>query len=319
MRTGFALVLAIVLGACGSDGTGGDDDTTPPDSPPVDPPDLVITSPEIEILPGQEITYCWYFRTTNAKPLAIKRWESTMTSGSHHLIMFTTMSDVQPPGKVSASNCGAGTSLASYPIWTYASQTTDGSLDMPADDGEGKPVALEIAANQAGFLQMHYINRGDASIMAQATVTGYALDEGTAYTKTAAYVTFNDKISIPAMTTGDIEAQTCNVSMASKFWLVTTHAHKQAVRTAVKDGMPMTGTTVFESTDWEHPGETRWNAPFYSFGTGRLTYECEYNNPTNRTITAGDSAQSDEMCMAAGYFFPATRPVFCYNSSSTQL
>ena len=73
MRTAFALVLAIALGACGSTGPGGGDDddtTTPPDGDvPAIPPDIKLVSPDISIDPGQEVTYCWYFRTPNTKPL----------------------------------------------------------------------------------------------------------------------------------------------------------------------------------------------------------------------------------------------------------
>ena len=32
------------------------------------------------------------------------------------------------------------------------------------------------------------------------------------------------------------------------------------------------------------------------------------------TVQTGDSAETDEMCMAVGYFFPATGPIFCLNS-----
>jgi hypothetical protein len=31
-------------------------------------------------------------------------------------------------------------------------------------------------------------------------------------------------------------------------------------------------------------------------------------------VTEGQSAATDEMCMAVGYFFPATAPKFCINS-----
>jgi hypothetical protein len=318
MRTGFALVLAIMIGACGSDGAGddggGDDNMGTPDAAPPEEPALRLESPEIDIAPGAEITYCWYFRALNTQQLAIHRWESTMTPGSHHLILFTSTTDIKSPGTVSSVNCGAGSSLSSFPTWMYSAQTTEASMSLPSDDGEGKPLAMEIAPTQSGFVQLHYNNRSDTTLKARAVINGYALAEGVAYTRTAAFVTYNDKISIPPLATGDIEAQTCNVPTTSKFWMMTTHSHKQSVRTAVLDGMPGTGTKVFESTDWEHPGESRWDGPFQTFQTGKLTYECEYNNPYNRTITDGDSAQVDEMCMASGYFFPATRPVFCYNS-----
>jgi len=309
MRTTFALLLAVTLGACGSDssGDGGDDGVGSDGGPTADPPDLMLVSPDINIDPGQEVTYCWYFRTSNTKPLAIKQWQSTMTPGSHHLILYTTTTDVLPVNTVS-TNCdsvalGGGT-------WTYAAQTPLEDLKLPADDGAGKPVAMEIGANQSGFLQMHYNNRTDVAIKAHVEVGGYALPEGTAYTRTAAYVTYNADIDIMVGETGHIESKSCAVPTTSKFWLMSTHAHKSAVHTAVKDGT----TVVFESDSWEHPGSRQWDAPFYSFASGRLTYECTYNNTTGLRLRSGPSAQYNEMCMASGYFFPATRPVFCINS-----
>lgn len=313
MRTAFALVLAAVLGACGIDGSEGDDTNTP-DGTPRPGPGFVLESPPIELLPTQEITLCWYFRTPNTKPLAIKKWKSSMTPGSHHMILYTTATDRMPPGTQNAIDCAAG-GLSS--TWTYSAQTPEAVVEMPADDGEGKPVAMELGANQPGFLQMHYYNTTDEPLLISVKVEAEALEEGVAYTKTAAYVTYNSQINIPPMTTNDVEAQTCNVPTESKFWLISTHAHKQAAYTRVKDGMPSTGAMVFESDDWDHPGAVRWNeAPFHTFETGKLTYECQYNNPTSRTIKTGESAQTDEMCMASGYFFPAARPVFCFDGFS---
>ena len=63
---------------------------------------------------------------------------------------------------------------------------------------------------------------------------------------------------------------------------------------------------VFDGHDWEHPRRRRaWAAPFYRFASGKLTYECTYDNPTTNEIKTGDSAATDEMCMATGYYFPA--------------
>lgn len=316
MRTVFALVLAVTLGACGSDGSGGGgDDMTEPDGPPaMVPPDLQLTSPDITIDPGQEINTCWYFRTPNTKPLAINRWQSSMTPGSHHLIMYTTQNDLMPTGTVSVVNCGPGSGFAA---WMYSAQTPENELKLPDNDGTGKPLAMELQPNTPGFLQMHYVNHGDQPITVHVSVSGYSLSDSAAYTKTAAFVTYNGNISIPGgttMTSPDVESMTCNVPTTSKFWMMTTHTHKQSIRTQVKDGQAANGTVIFESADWEHPLEKRWDPQFHMFGSGKLTYECSYVNPTNRVIKTGESALTDEMCMASGYFFPATKPVFCYNN-----
>jgi len=66
---------------------------------------------------------------------------------------------------------------------------------------------------------------------------------------------------------------------------------------------------------------SRWkiswpHAPaFYAFTSGKLTYQCEYLNPNTYEIKTGDSAATDEMCMAVGYYFPAPtgQGHFCLN------
>ncbi len=316
MRTSLAFVLLTSLTACG--GGGGDDDPTPDagdNLPP--PPDrgFRIISPDIAIEPGQEITYCYYFRTPNTEPMAVKHWKSEMTPGSHHMIMYTTNNDSKPVGTVSSDECGFGTDPSNVPKWTYSAQTPSAELVLPSDDGTGKPLAQEIAPNTAGYFQMHYLNATDATINVHVVLDAVALEANEIYTKTAPFITFNGDIRIDPNAVGVVESESCSTPANSKFWMMSTHAHKQAVKTRVLDG----ADEVFASTDWEHPGASMFMTPaeFYTFKTGALTYECTYDNTGsnhNNTIQTGDSAEFDEMCMASGYFFPATKAVFCYNN-----
>jgi hypothetical protein len=314
-RPASALVTCFLF-ACGGGGGSkdvqGDDVQPDPDAGNIDPParGFQIVSPDIDIAAHQEITYCYYFRTPNTETLAINKWVSKMTPGSHHLIMFTTTTDKMPPGTISTSGCGFGGGTQNVPSWTYSAQTPDATMNLPTDDGAGKPLAVEIPANSAGFVQMHYFNPGDDPIKAHITINAEALPAATAFTKTAAYVTYNNSINIPAGATNDVEMQQCNVPAGAKFWLMSTHAHKQAIKTEVLDG----STMAFMSTNWEHPGAETWMTnPFFEFASGKVTYRCTYNNPTNRTITSGDSAATDEMCMASGYYFPATKAMICFD------
>lgn len=318
-RLVYALLSSALL-ACGGGGMsadGGGDDAPPPPPDAGDPPPptrgFQLVSPDVMIEPGQEITYCYYFRTPNTESMAIKKWTSSMTPGSHHLILFTTgNTDKRPPGTISAANCGFGGDTA-LPAWTYSAQTPTAELALPADDGTGTPLAIDIPANTAGFIQMHYFNSTDQVINAHVTINAEALPAGAAFTKTAAYVTYNGDLSIPPSPnpqTLDVETQSCDVPAGAKFWLMSTHAHKQAVKTEVLDG----ATMAMESTDWEHPIPATWMAsPFFAFASGKVTYRCTYYNPTDRTITSGDSAATDEMCMASGYYFPATKSRICFD------
>jgi Copper type II ascorbate-dependent monooxygenase, C-terminal domain len=94
-------------------------------------------------------------------------------------------------------------------------------------------------------------------------------------------------------------------------WLMSTHTHKLAIGARVLNGTAASTDVVFETDDWEHPGAKRMDSPFYSFSTGTLTSECTWMNGTGADVQEGQSAKTEEMCMASGYYFPATKPTFC--------
>lgn len=306
------LTLTILaLAACGTDGA-----TSEPDAA-TSTRGFEIQSPDVTIEPGQEITYCYYFKTPNTEDMVIKKWSSSMTPGSHHMIMFTTTTDSMPPGTISDAECG-GFSASNVPSWTYAAQTPENAIALPTDDGTGTPLGQEIPAGTSGYFQMHYLNASDEPLVAHVKLVAEAYEPGAAYTNTAAYVTYNSQISIPPGATNHVESKTCSVPAGSKFWTLSTHAHKQATTTTVKDGMPASTAVAFTSDDWEHPGANSWTtAPFYEFASGKLTYECTYSNTGSNaggTVVSGPSAATNEMCMATGYYFPATKPLICLNS-----
>ena len=298
--------LALTLVACG-----GSDRSAPDAGSSDDVPAVKMVSPDIHIAAGQEIVYCYYFHMPNTSMVAIKKWVSDMTPGSHHMILYFTDTAVQPDGTLNTCESGGA---GIVPVWTYASQTPHQESAMPADDGTGMPLAQEIAPGQAAYFQMHYLNASDAAITVHVELGGFGYPPGTKYTRTAPYVTYNASIQIPPGAVNHIETQTCTVPAGLKFWEMSTHSHKQSVHTDVKDGT----TVVFQSDDWEHPGGELWSAPsFYAFASGKLTYECSYNNIQENagiTVVDGPSAATNEMCMAVGYFFPATAPHMCLNS-----
>jgi hypothetical protein len=88
----------------------------------------------------------------------------------------------------------------------------------------------------------------------------------------------------------------------------------QSTATDLKDG----ASILFMSTNWENPGAMTWlAAPFYTFASGAMTYECTYNNTganMAHVIHSGASLDTDEVCMGIGYFFPSTGPKFCLDT-----
>lgn len=335
MRNSLTFGFVLVLAACGKSPGGGGGGGGGVDAPVVSgTPAFEVVSKDAVLAPGEQITYCYYFHTSNTSDVLINKWVADMLPGSHHAILFVNPSGTQPAdGTLDTGNCG-GLSGGSAPIWTFATQTPHLEEDLPADDGTGKPLAQKIKANTAAVFQLHYLNATDAPITAHIDLKAYALAAGTPYTQTDAYVTYNNDITVPPGATNLKVSATCPLPSGVKFWNMSTHSHKQSAQTAVSDGT----NDVFTSTDWEHPGGQVWMAaPFYTFSAPSLTWECTYNNNApppycdastgnpcsnaDATVNAGPSARTNEMCMATGYFFPSTGPKFevVYNGNCIAL
>jgi hypothetical protein len=302
----FAAILSVSLFACGSSSSGSPDapntgsDGANPDAS-TGGPSFKIVTPNITVNAGREETHRYYTTYKGNTPVGVKRWASKMAAGSHHMIVYF-MDTAQPDG-VAEGSCQAfgGGGLS---VWTYSSQTPEGEAKMP--DGVG----MLVKAGQPMCIEMHYLNATDAAITAHVELTGETYANGVQYQQAAAFVTYDNTISIPARSLGNAGGD-CPVSASAKFFGLSTHVHKRGIKTQVMDGASM----LFEATDWEHPGAKQWDAPFYQFSSGKLSYRCEYNNTDSNTVVDGNSAQSDEMCMAVGYFFPATKSLICVDSS----
>jgi len=316
---GIGLLMAAAA-ACGTGGTADSPDAAGSSSVDADPnADLApppadegfqLKSPEITIPAGSEHTYCWYTTVPLSTATGIKKWESKMTKGSHHLIVFMTSSALAPDGTL-VDNCGltGGGGLGEFPVWSYSSQTPDQEAPMPPG------VGMEINAQQHLYVQMHYLNTTNTDLKVHVTINGWTYKPTDTYMKAAAFVTFYTGINIPAGIgqTYDTQQITCsNTPVGVKFFAMSTHSHRRSTETMVYDN----GQQILDSTNWEHPviknfqtDAPTWN--YYEF-KGQLSYRCTYKNDLAKAVHTGDSADTDEMCMAVGYFFPADGgPVFC--------
>jgi copper type II ascorbate-dependent monooxygenase-like protein len=322
-----AFVLLAPLLACSASMQSGDPPT--PDGPAGDdggvsmmpPRGFQVTSPPIDIAPGEDSTYCYYFRTSNIDELSIQRWASHMGAGIHDIVLYLTPTPQQPSGMM-PTDCGI-VKTGSGTVWSYSAQTADAEASLPSDDGDGKPVGQLVKASQPGFLQIHVLNTTASTLHAGVTLDAYAYPADVQVTYAAPFVALSMgnmrvMVSPGSATSPAMGVVNGNCAIPSgeplRFFGITTYTHKQGVHTFVKDG----ATTVFDSSNWEHPGTTRWPAPpFYTFHGNALTYQCDYRNRNSYTIYTGDSTTAEEMCMAIGFFFPAAGGSghFCVDSA----
>lgn len=267
-----------------------------------------IEVPAFTLQPGEETLYCYYTTLPVAADTGVKGYSSTMTEGSHHMILFFMPEVTQPDGTLSQCDMFGGATVTSVPVFAYASQAPVNRQDMP--EGVGVP----LKASQPVMIQMHYFNITDAPIVASVTIDIRTYAPELTYTPARAFVTFNTQISIPPKSPASFEG-TCDVPAGANFIVMSTHSHQYTATARVLDDSEL----VVETTDWVHATVAQWSEPFRQFASNKLTYRCDYYNPTDTTIAVGESALHDEMCMAVGYFFPSDRDVFCLDSKILNL
>jgi hypothetical protein len=299
-RTALALAMLGFVG-CGSHGSGGTGQISS---------SIHLSSPSFTLMPGDEVFKCWYTSIDSSVDLASVRMHSTMTPGSHHFIVYTTKTPLRPDGTFEDCGDNSGGGLSNTPVWLYATQDPDHELDMP--DG----TALPLAAKQPLYFNMHYINATPAPLTVQVTLDVDSTTS-TSYQRVGAFITYNTQISIPPGGTQTVSGD-CDVPMGARFFTMSTHSHKRTTEALAEKNVGGVNQMLVDTKDWEHATITNWASPdFLEFGPNdQLHYQCSYQNDTANTIKEGESAEKNEMCMAVGYYFPATGDTLCLNSST---
>jgi hypothetical protein len=297
----LAVSLGAVLAACGDSSS-----SNPPDTPV-----FTITSPQFEVEAGQEITFCYYFRSTNTATFSVKEWSSTMPTGATSLAVVLTDTDLGTPGTLTTSGCGLAPFDDIAPVPVYLARSTTESFTFPASDGAGQAVGMTLPADQPGYVRIHVANPTDATITGTFVVTADGYETGTAVTRADPYVAYNGFLSLPP---GNQVTTTINCPFPTddEVFALTTHTHRYSTSTSIADGP----TILFQSDDWTDPGLTTSLAPpFLEVATGQLSLTCDYTNPGGTTITAGDDETTNEVCMAVVWSFPTTEPTYCFNGT----
>jgi hypothetical protein len=206
------------------------------------------------------------------------------------------------PGMTGFSGAGG-----TPPVWAYGTQQPEGRLEMPSG------VGVVLKAHQPLIVNMHYVNPGTEALKVQVKVNVETFAKGETYIPAAAFVTYNTAINIPPNGTQTVQGD-CDVPTGAKFFALTTHSHKYTTKAAVNDA----DKVVLTTEDWGHPTQSAFATPFLQFASGKLSYHCDYMNTSSETVTTGESAVKNEMCMAIGYYFPATETKLCVNSAVLQ-
>jgi hypothetical protein len=286
-RAGFPCVLLTLFG-CGSSSSG-------PASSPIAHADIG----PIPVGANVEKTVCITKDLGNTEDLVISGYEATLDPGSHHLIVYATKATQE---NLTPTKCTPFVGLATgdaVPLLLVNKL----HLSWAFPPGVG----VQVHAHQMLRLEAHYINTSAKDIMGLGSVEFHGAPKSSAPPFTPADFFFwgTQDIHIPPrsrFTAGpNFQAGDANMHVIS----ISTHQHElgtgvQVWASAHPGDM---SNRITDDTDWSNPSWKLLSPPIDMNGTNGLTYQCDWNNTTQSTVTFGESAL-DEMCFVGGYYYP---------------
>jgi hypothetical protein len=269
--------------------------------------------------PGEEVTDCYFVKTSNDQDRFFNEFHVRMRPGSHHLIVSAMNQDSQDGlrqcegGGFSALLGGSQTAVRDYP---------DPSSSAPEDEG----LANDLKAHTQTSLQLHFINTTTEPILREAWMNIIYKDPAqvTTMTDTIAHIGGLAAFILPGTEKmqGGTRAAPADIRIVNLFG----HYHAHTVRFSTwKIDTANQKTLIYESYDYHEPGEMNFNTVTMNSppdattkkaggvsGTlnllagERLQWECHVINDSTATLTFANEVFTGEMCNLFGTYAPST-------------
>ena len=258
---------------------------------PPPPPDETVTlqSQTFTVPAGQEVFMCQDF----ANPFGtvdtdVQQWESHMTPGSHHLLLFykdnATNTDVTP--------C-SGLEFSPTP---YGAQQPDAQVVYP--DG----IAALVKGTQGFHLNMHYLNAKQTDIQATVKIVLHKSKAGTV-TQRAGLFFFNNVTAI-VVKPGEKKtiSATCPFPKAVNLLYGVAHMHRRSTNMTAT----VNGNMLYTTDQWDASPMQRFDPAVPVAAGAQLTWSSTIDNTDGTDlITFGESALTNEMSIFDGQYYPA--------------
>lgn len=289
-------MVLVVLGACGTDGTG----TTDPLPPPREGAGIQLAF-TATAAPGEEVWKCNVTDLPNAGYLEVNHVESVQNDTMHHMDLMA-IALAAPNLEVGEYDCQP--LYEQYPalmedgITIYAAQQARQQITLPTG------VTASLLPKLRVMHEIHYVNPTDEPVELFSKINAYKY-EGSLDTTIWGGAVRDTDITIPANATDHVEWTRCVMNSDVDVLFLSTHTHVLGRSAEIYrfDGAT-TGELVYTNTDWHAPPLKDFTAqPMHvPAGTG-FEFACHFANPTAAPVTWG-FLSTDEMCQIAIVFTP---------------
>jgi hypothetical protein len=283
---------------------------------------VTLSAIPFTVAAGDEVYMCEVFDNPfGGVTTDLVSMHGTMSAGSHHFFLFsvTTVDTVVEPAVGTIAACaGAGLEFHPFP---FLSQQPDWTVNYPTDSG-GKPMGYSLVGSNQVMINAHYLNASSESITANVSITITPAKAGVVQTHVGSLFLNNSSLSVPATATMSNPYQATEtwsggsgVPSAYSIFTSWSHMHQWGLKFSASTG----STTFYTETNWNSPGlflhapgmqEPSTAAGPLSYvpmtSSSPITWDCSYFNNTGATLTFGDSAKTNVMCIYIGQYYPAS-------------
>ncbi len=256
-----------------------------------------VTMDTFVVQPGSEVYYCQNFANPWGKQVDIKTYDLNMAAGSHHMFAFYQTNATN--GAVAPCPSGGLT----FGAFTFTSQTQVVSETYPAT------VGATIPATTGFNMMVHYLNTTSSPINAQVALTMYIAKPNVVTNHAGVIFLNNAGISVAA--TGQPVVTTSTFTLPQNVSIMTSSSHMHKFATNFVS-TASSGQTLYTTTQWDEPKALPYSPPLVLNAGTTITWSCTDVNTTGVTLTFGESANSNVMCIAVDIFYPVsdvTNPV----------
>ena len=308
-RSGLVFTGAVLLAGCGSDsGANSPADsgsktpapeagasTTPStstgsfDSPLSGTTRVTFEMSGFDVPAGGEVYQCQNFKNPIGKDVDVLASQSIMSKGSHHMFAFRYDKNEDD----SLEMC-SGTEFHEY---VHVAQAPNARITYPSGIG------TFLGAQEGIRLQAHFLNTGSDTVHASVKVALDYVDSGQVKYHAAQIFLNNGSLSVPPGKSSASATLALPTSVGDIHLLnAQSHMHRQGVHFESTTG---DGTPIYSSDSWNEPAPQTYDPPIALPSGSSITWKCDYENPTSATLTFGESASTNEMCIFVGLYYPA--------------
>ena len=270
-----------------------------------DPNTATLTMTSFTVGPGQEVFMCQDFTNPfGGVDAAIGRSESDMTPGSHHLHLFY---GADSPPNMTAQVCANPFEFRSV---LHIAGTPTLVTQYPTG------MAAKLKGTLGLRLQVHYVNAGSTTVQASVKVKLTKVDPSTVKNWVAELYFNRTVLSVPPGTGQTVTTTCTDPSTFGPIGLIGggSHMHSRGVHFVATTNK---GVSLIDTTQWDAPPPVTYDPPLTLNPGDSITWTCTYDNMTGSTLTFGDSALKNEMCIYVGRYYssPTGDDIECQSTS----